>query len=396
MKLSALFAVLCLSLSAIAQQGQTSDVSHTEHLVHQNAYWVQGIAPGYWPTCTNGGAVSTCSSLTLYLSNGTVWCQGTIRTYIGGTLSLANNATNYVYLDPTSNCAPASSTSVFTSSQVPIAVVVTSGGVITTITDDRSYLAAYSSAGGGVSSITGDGTLITNSASTGAVTLTLGNAGAHKWWGNNTGSSAAPGYQTIGNSDLPGTGAITINGTSCTLGSSCSFSGGGGGGGAATTLCKSTGLTDTLTAAGTFATTCAISASTTVFGTQIDVYAVGTEHIVSGDNHQYGLASGESGGQISQIGHSALTGDYVWSAHWGFTILYDASHSSLQSTGFAMTTGQCFVYEQNGGGSKFFSCVSVGIPFTPSSSHTMSISVGNFAAGSNSVLTSFWVTQTDP
>lgn len=48
---------------------------------------------------------------------------------------------------------------------------------------------------GGVTSFTGDGTLISNSASTGAVTATLANAGAYSVWGNNTGSSAAPGYQ---------------------------------------------------------------------------------------------------------------------------------------------------------------------------------------------------------
>lgn len=58
----------------------------------------------------------------------------------------------------------------------------------------------------GVSSVTGDGTLITNSLSTGGVTLTLGNAGAHKWWGNNTGSSGAPNYFSInlGNADTIG------------------------------------------------------------------------------------------------------------------------------------------------------------------------------------------------
>jgi hypothetical protein len=47
-----------------------------------------------------------------------------------------------------------------------------------------------------VTSITGDGTLITNSGSTGDVDLTLGNAGAYTLWGNNTSSSATPGYQT--------------------------------------------------------------------------------------------------------------------------------------------------------------------------------------------------------
>lgn len=144
--LLALAAAACFSSSAIAQQGQTSDVNFTEPLIHDNSFWVQGLAPGYWPTCTNSGALATCSGLTLYLTSGTVWCQGTIRNYAGGTLTLTNNATNYVYLDPTANCAPAASTSTFTATQVPIAVVVTASGAITTITDDRSWLDDLSSA----------------------------------------------------------------------------------------------------------------------------------------------------------------------------------------------------------------------------------------------------------
>lgn len=54
-----------------------------------------------------------------------------------------------------------------------------------------------------VTSITGDGALYNNSLSAGAVTLTLANAAAHKFWGNNTGSPATPGYQSIGTGDLP-------------------------------------------------------------------------------------------------------------------------------------------------------------------------------------------------
>jgi hypothetical protein len=45
-----------------------------------------------------------------------------------------------------------------------------------------------------VISISGDGALITNSASTGAVTLSLGNAAAYSVWGNNTSSTALPVY----------------------------------------------------------------------------------------------------------------------------------------------------------------------------------------------------------
>jgi len=80
----------------------------------------------------------------------------------------------------------------------------------------KQLLGAIMPQGGGpVVSVSGDGTLITNSASTSAVTLALGNAGAHKWWGNNTGSTAAPGYQTIGTADLP-TIPIAGGGTNAT------------------------------------------------------------------------------------------------------------------------------------------------------------------------------------
>ena len=55
--------------------------------------------------------------------------------------------------------------------------------------------------GGGVSSFSGDTVFASNSSSTGAVTLTLNTAGKNLWWGNNTGVSAAPGYQAIGTQD---------------------------------------------------------------------------------------------------------------------------------------------------------------------------------------------------
>jgi len=47
-----------------------------------------------------------------------------------------------------------------------------------------------------VTSITGDGSLIDNSGSTGIVDLTLGDAGAYTLWGNNTSASAVPSYET--------------------------------------------------------------------------------------------------------------------------------------------------------------------------------------------------------
>jgi len=61
------------------------------------------------------------------------------------------------------------------------------------------------SSSAGVSSITGDGIIISNSGSTGAVTLTQASIAAHKFIMNNTAGSAAPGAQTPGKADLLGT-----------------------------------------------------------------------------------------------------------------------------------------------------------------------------------------------
>ena len=51
--------------------------------------------------------------------------------------------------------------------------------------------------GSGVTSLSGDGALITNSASTGAVTLTLGSAPGYGVWGNDTSSTGAPSYVAL-------------------------------------------------------------------------------------------------------------------------------------------------------------------------------------------------------
>src|SRR5438093_5314390 len=86
-----------------------------------NSSWVNGIAPGYRPSAGSG--------LTLNIGGGTVMCPaGTIVNYTAGTLTMTNATTNYVYLDLTASCAPASNTTGFTSSGIPIATVVTSGG----------------------------------------------------------------------------------------------------------------------------------------------------------------------------------------------------------------------------------------------------------------------------
>lgn len=77
----------------------------------------------------------------------------------------------------------------------------TSSGGSWSIADSGS---ACGSGSGGVTSVSGDGALFTNSASTGGVTLTLGTAAAHKFWGNNTGSTTTPAYFQLAFTDLSG------------------------------------------------------------------------------------------------------------------------------------------------------------------------------------------------
>jgi hypothetical protein len=67
--------------------------------------------------------------------------------YAGGTLALNASTTNYIYLNTASSCVPANKTTVFTTSDIPLAVVVTNGSQVTAtcgsgsqpcITDDRT------------------------------------------------------------------------------------------------------------------------------------------------------------------------------------------------------------------------------------------------------------------
>lgn len=74
-----------------------------------------------------------------------------------------------------------------------------------------------------VTSFTGDGVIINNSASTGAVTDTLVNAGANSVLGNDTGSGTAPAYQTTVNVKLVETINNAISVTSNAGTASASF-----------------------------------------------------------------------------------------------------------------------------------------------------------------------------
>lgn len=67
---------------------------------------------------------------------------------VAGTVTLANNATNYIEVDPASGTVSAN-TSGFTSGQIPLFQVVTAGGAISTVTDKRTWAVAGTGGEGG-------------------------------------------------------------------------------------------------------------------------------------------------------------------------------------------------------------------------------------------------------
>jgi hypothetical protein len=113
--------------------GQQPQAQQGQPLYAANAKYVNGVAPGYWPTPGTG--------LTLNLSTGTALCGNPLApvTYAGGTLTMTATATNYVYLDPLGSCVPTSNTSGFGVGQIPVAVVVTNASAITAVNDVRSF-----------------------------------------------------------------------------------------------------------------------------------------------------------------------------------------------------------------------------------------------------------------
>lgn len=98
-------------------------------------------AGGYTPTA------ETSPSLKLDIAAGHAYCgsdPSTLTSYGGATpkFTFSANTVNYVYLDATSgSCAVSSSTTPFSQGQIPIAIVVTNGTTITSVTDLRGWYA---------------------------------------------------------------------------------------------------------------------------------------------------------------------------------------------------------------------------------------------------------------
>ena len=81
---------------------------------------------------------SDVGGLNFNLTGGTVNIGGNIYTPPNTPLALVNNTTNYVYVDNAGNIT--SNTTGYPVDSVPLYTIVTSGGDITNITDDRSYI----------------------------------------------------------------------------------------------------------------------------------------------------------------------------------------------------------------------------------------------------------------
>jgi len=131
---------LCLLLSALWLFPLAAQSQAPQQMVRMNVGSVQGVAPGYKATAGSG--------LTLNIAAGTAFCSGAIQSYAGGTLTMTPSATNYVYLDPSANCAPATNTSGFTGGAIPIATVVTGSSAVTAVTDDRTMFTTTSGGSG--------------------------------------------------------------------------------------------------------------------------------------------------------------------------------------------------------------------------------------------------------
>jgi hypothetical protein len=201
--------------TAFSQQPQAQS---GQPLYPVNAKYVQGFGPGYWPTAGSG--------LTLNLAAGTAVCSNVVQNYAGGTLTLASNAANYVYLDATHSCTPASNTTGFSSTTIPLAEVATNGSSITAVTDVRTMFVAPSSVGTLTSvAMTGDGviynTAVSGSPITSSGTLApqlLPQSPHFLLAGPGSGAAAAPTFRALVSADLP-TIAISGGGTGQTTAS---------------------------------------------------------------------------------------------------------------------------------------------------------------------------------
>lgn len=302
--------------------------------------------------CTTGGgggtvASSTTGQVPVYTAATTV-TGATAMTYSAGGLSLgtANTTQGSVKLYGSTSGNVTLGTAAAAGTNVTFNLPTTNGTNTYVLQTDGSGNTSWVAAGGGVSSFSGDSTLLSNSSSTGAVTATLANAAANSVWGNNTGSSAAPGYQTSfgvleGNSI---TGNTTASQYSLLM-NSVPYAGG-----TATTNFPLLGLVTTgatasskWSTAGTFF---GINSASGFTGNLIDahinngnsVFAVTYQGAVSAGTITGSTITASGGNVVSTNNGGKITGASFWSTGTKFTL--STNTCSGTSTAGGATAGQ--------------------------------------------------------
>src|SRR5690349_212021 len=81
--------------------------------------------------------IKRATTLVVDVNAGRLRSDNVVTVVSAQTVMVANNATSYVEID--SSGVATSNTSGFTSGRLPLAVVVSSGGNVTTVTDKRSW-----------------------------------------------------------------------------------------------------------------------------------------------------------------------------------------------------------------------------------------------------------------
>lgn len=178
------FAQLTLGSGALT----LSSISGSNQCLHVNS---SGVVSGTGSDCAVGTSVSN--------SDGTLTISPTTGTIVAS-LNLGN-ANTWTGLQ-SFNAILTSTLTLSAISGSTQCLQVNSSGVVS------GTGAPCGSGGAGVTSFSGDGVIISNSASTGAVTDTLASAGAHTILGNNTTSAATPTYTSN-----PSVSSITLNGS---------------------------------------------------------------------------------------------------------------------------------------------------------------------------------------
>jgi len=140
-----------LTLTAFVVTAQNPQTQNAP-IFSANAKYVNGTAPGYWPTQSSqtkadGTPLPTATGLVLNIGPGSANCSGTIVSFNGGTLTMSASTTNYVYLDTTSSCNVSVKTSTFGSADIPIAKVITGSSAITSLFDDRTIFSVPATSG---------------------------------------------------------------------------------------------------------------------------------------------------------------------------------------------------------------------------------------------------------